>query len=85
MELEEGGRLSARAVAVATGPFARPYRAVPSDPKEFTGQVLHSADHHSPTPFTGRRMVGVGAGGSTVQIAAEPAGAARVRLATRGP
>ncbi|MEF9905586.1 hypothetical protein [Streptomyces sp. P9-A2] len=47
--------------------------------------MLHAADYRNPAPFTGRRVVVVGAGNSAVQITAELAGAARVTLATRGP
>ncbi|WP_081238666.1 hypothetical protein [Streptomyces viridosporus] len=45
----------------------------------------HAADHRSPAPFTGRRVVVVGAGNSAVQIAAELAGTTHVTLATRQP
>ncbi|MFJ6514077.1 flavin-containing monooxygenase [Streptomyces sp. NPDC091406] len=76
--LEGGGRLRARAVIAAHRP-ALPGLA------EFTGQVLHAAEYRSPVPFTGGRLVVVGAGNSAVQIAAELAGTARVTLATRGP
>ncbi|WP_406468911.1 NAD(P)/FAD-dependent oxidoreductase [Streptomyces hirsutus] len=85
VELEGGGRLSARAVVAASGSFGRPHRPALPGLEEFTGQVLHAADYRNPAPFTGRRVVVVGAGNSAVQIAAELAGAARVTLATRGP
>ncbi|MGJ7419995.1 flavin-containing monooxygenase [Streptomyces cinereoruber] len=85
MELEGGGRLSARAVVAASGTFGRPHRPALPGLQEFTGQVLHAADYRSPAPFAGRRVVVVGAGNSAVQIAAELAKTARVTLATRGP
>ncbi|MER7730030.1 hypothetical protein ABTX80_04015 [Streptomyces erythrochromogenes] len=46
---------------------------------------MHAADHHSPTPFAGQRVVVVGAGNSAVQIAAELARESRTSLATRAP
>ncbi|NED19855.1 NAD(P)/FAD-dependent oxidoreductase [Streptomyces sp. SID9913] len=85
VDLEGGGLLSARAVVAASGTFGRPHRPALPGLEEFTGQVLHAADYRSPAPFTGRRVVVVGAGNSAVQIAAELAGTARVTLATRGP
>ncbi|GGU47290.1 monooxygenase [Streptomyces lavendofoliae] len=85
VELEGGGRLSARAVVAASGTFGRPHRPALPGLGEFTGQVLHAADYRGPAPFAGRRVVVVGAGNSAVQIAAELAGTARVTLATRGP
>ncbi|MFF8104307.1 flavin-containing monooxygenase [Streptomyces sp. NPDC016640] len=85
VELERGGRLSARAVVTASGTFGRPHRPALPGLEEFTGQVLHAAGYRSPAPFTGGRMVVVGAGNSAVQIATELAQTARVTLATRGP
>lgn len=85
VELEGGGRLSARAVVAASGTFGRPHRPALPGLEGFTGQVLHAADYRSPAPFTGRRVVLVEAGNSAVQIAAELAQTARVTLATRGP
>ncbi|MFD8604276.1 hypothetical protein ACFV1S_19715 [Streptomyces globisporus] len=67
------------------GTFGRPHRPALPGLAEFTGQVLHAAEYRSPVPFTGGRPAVVGAGNSAVQIAAEPAGTARVMLATRGP
>ncbi|MER6774385.1 FAD-dependent oxidoreductase [Streptomyces bacillaris] len=83
--LEGGSRLRARAVVAASGTFGRPHRPELPGLEEFTGQVLHAADYRSPAPFTGGRVVVVGAGNSAVQIAAELAESSRVTLATRGP
>lgn len=85
VELEGGGRLSARAVVAASGTFGHPHQPALPGLEEFTGQVLHAADYRSPAPFSGRRVVVVGAGNSAVQIAAELAKSARVTLATRAP
>ncbi|GKQ41960.1 NAD(P)/FAD-dependent oxidoreductase [Streptomyces sp. A012304] len=83
--LDGGGRLAARAVVAASGTFGRPYRPALPGLEEFTGQVLHAAGYRSPAPFTGSRVVVVGAGNSAVQIAAELATTAHVTLATRAP
>ncbi|MGC4918374.1 flavin-containing monooxygenase [Streptomyces albogriseolus] len=85
VELEGGGLVSARAVVAASGTFGRPHQPALPGLEGFTGQVLHAADYRSPAPFTGRRVVVVGAGNSAVQIAAELAETARVTLATRAP
>ncbi|KOV49380.1 FAD-dependent oxidoreductase [Streptomyces sp. AS58] len=85
VELEGGVRLSARAVVAASGTFGCPHRPALPGLEEYAGQVLHAADYRNPAPFTGRRVVVVGAGNSAVQIAAELAETARVTLATRGP
>ncbi|MEE1928794.1 NAD(P)/FAD-dependent oxidoreductase [Streptomyces sp. TRM 70351] len=85
LALDGGGHLAARAVVAASDTFSRPHRPALPGLQEFTGQVLHAADYRSPFPFTGGRLVVVGAGNSAVQIAAELATTARVTLATRGP
>ncbi|MFI1062805.1 flavin-containing monooxygenase [Streptomyces spororaveus] len=85
VELEGGGRLSARAVVAATGTFGRPLRPALPGLESFTGQVLHAADYRDPAPFAGKRVVVVGAGNSAVQIAAELARVSRTTLATRAP
>ncbi|MFF4795800.1 flavin-containing monooxygenase [Streptomyces sp. NPDC001276] len=85
VDLEGGGRLSARAVVAASGTFGRPHRPALPGLEEYAGQVLHAADYRSPAPFTGRRVVVVGAGNSAVQTAAELARTARVTLASRAP
>jgi len=77
LALEDGGRLSARAVVAASGTFGRPHRPELPDLGAFTGAVLHATDHRSPEPFAGQRVVVVGAGNSAVQIAAELAQRAR--------
>ncbi|MDS0137541.1 MULTISPECIES: NAD(P)-binding domain-containing protein [unclassified Amycolatopsis] len=69
----------------ATGGFGRPHRPALPGLAEFTGTVLHSSDYREPGPFTGQRVIVVGAGNSAVQIAVELAAHARVSLATRAP
>jgi putative flavoprotein involved in K+ transport len=85
LDLENGSRLTARAVVAASGTFGRPYRPALPGLTGFTGSVLHAADYRNPSPFAGQRIVVVGAGNSAVQIAAELARTARVTLAGRKP
>ncbi|MFE9172464.1 flavin-containing monooxygenase [Streptomyces kebangsaanensis] len=85
VDLEDGSRLTARAVVAASGTFGHPHRPTLSGLEGFTGSVLHAADYRNPTPFAGQRIVVVGAGNSAVQIAAELARVARVTLAGRNP
>ncbi|MFF7295506.1 NAD(P)-binding domain-containing protein [Streptomyces sp. NPDC008265] len=85
VELEGGRKLRTGAVVAASGSFGRPHRPDLPGLETFAGQVLHAADYRSPTPFTGQRVVVVGAGNSAVQIAAELAREARTSLATRAP
>ncbi|CBG69489.1 putative oxidoreductase [Streptomyces scabiei 87.22] len=85
IELESGGHLAARAVIAASGSFGRPHRPALPGLDSFTGRVLHAADYRDPAPFTGQRVIVVGAGNSAVQIAAELARVGRTTLATRAP
>ncbi|MGW8488321.1 flavin-containing monooxygenase [Streptomyces sp. NPDC055886] len=85
VELAYGGALAARAVIAASGTFGHPYRPAFTGLDGFTGTVLHAAEYRRPQPFTGQRVVVVGAGNSAVQIAAELAAVARVTLASRAP
>ena len=67
----DGAELSARAVVVATGIASQPH--VPDLPgrEHFEGGVLHSAEYRRPEPFTGRRVLVVGAGNSAADISVE--------------
>ncbi|MEY9994915.1 hypothetical protein ABIE67_006947 [Streptomyces sp. V4I8] len=85
LSLEGGGELEARAVVAATGTFGRPYLADLPGLEGYAGTVLHAADYRVPEPFTGQRVVVVGAGNSAVQIATEIAERAQVTLAARHP
>ncbi|MFD6069641.1 MULTISPECIES: flavin-containing monooxygenase [Amycolatopsis] len=77
--------LTAPTVIAASGGFSRPHRPALPGLDGFTGQVVHSSDYRNPDPFTGQRVIVVGAGNSAVQIATELAGHAHVTLATRTP
>ncbi len=69
-------------LVVANGKDAVP--SVPRIPGEFAGPVSHSQSYRSPEPFTGQRVLVVGAGNSGCDIAAEvSAVAASTELALR--
>jgi putative flavoprotein involved in K+ transport len=75
------GRLTARQVVVATGPFQRP--AVPAIASGLDADVvqLHSADYRRPSQLPPGHVVVVGAGNSGRQIALELAATHQVTLA----
>ena len=85
LDLAGGDRLTARAVVAASGGFGRTH--IPDLPglTDFTGTLLHAAHYRRPDPFTGQRVVVVGAGNTAVQVAVELAQVATVSLATRRP
>ncbi|MFF3356555.1 flavin-containing monooxygenase [Streptomyces sp. NPDC002917] len=85
LALEDGSRLTARAMVAATGGFGQPNRPALSGLDSFNGTVLHVADYRAPDPFAGQRIVVVGGGDSAVQVATELATHARVSLASRAP
>lgn len=79
-----GAELHARAVVVATGIVANPYEPVISHRDQFRGGVLHSVGYHRPEGFIGQRVLVVGAGNSSGEIAVELARAgAQVTVAVR--
>lgn len=74
LELEDGGRLTARRVVLATGleRFVRRPALFDGVPRAL---VSHTADHADPAVFSGRRIVVVGAGQSAIEFAALAHGA----------
>ncbi|MER6254955.1 NAD(P)/FAD-dependent oxidoreductase [Streptomyces sp. NPDC001584] len=85
VELEDGDRISARAVVSASGSFGSPYRPALPGLDDYEGAVLHASEYRSPEAFRGQRVIVVGAGNTAVQIAVELASVARVTLASRNP
>ena len=79
----DGESFTAPKVIAATGGFSRPHRPDLPGLADYTGHVLHSAEYRNPTPFTGQRVIVVGAGNSALQIAVELAQHAEVSIATR--
>ncbi len=82
-----GGDVCARHVVVATG-----YEHTPNIPDwpgadGFTGRLLHSSAYRNPIPFSGLRVLVVGAGSSAMEIVHDVAtgGAAQAWLAVRTP
>jgi glycine/D-amino acid oxidase-like deaminating enzyme len=80
------GPLLARYVVIATG-----YDAVPKLPEwasgdGFSGELIHSSEYRSPTPYEGQDILVVGAGNTGIDIAGFLIGAgARVSLSMRTP
>lgn len=71
------GRIRARHVVVATGPYTAPF--VPDAAAGLDPSVaqLHSSDYRKPDDLPGRDVLVVGAGNSAAQLAVELAGAGR--------
>ncbi|MGH2887821.1 MAG: NAD(P)-binding domain-containing protein [Solirubrobacteraceae bacterium] len=81
----DGWELPAAGIVAASGSFSNPYRPVFPGQTSFTGRLLHVAEYRNPLPFTGSRVVVVGAGDSAAQVANELAPIAEVTLAVRHP
>lgn len=81
------GEIVAEQVVMATG-----YEHTPILPEwpgmaAFSGEVLHSSAYRNPLPYTGKRVLVVGAGSSAMEIVYDVAtgGAAQAWLAVRTP
>jgi putative flavoprotein involved in K+ transport len=83
--IEDGTELTTPIVIAASGAFGQPHRPALPGLDSFTGTVLHAADYREPGPFTGQRVVVVGAANTAVQVGYELAKVATVTLATRKP
>jgi putative flavoprotein involved in K+ transport len=81
----DGHALRASGIVAASGSFANPYRPTLAGEDDFTAELLHVADYRSPAPYTGQRVIVVGASDSAAQVANELSSLARVTLATRHP
>ena len=82
---DDGWEFAASGIVAASGSFSNPYRPVFPGQSRFTGQLLHVAEYRNPLPFTGMRVIVVGAGDSAAQVANELAPVADVTLAVRHP
>ena len=78
------GRIRARHVVVATGPYTAPF--VPDAASDLDRSVLqlHSSDYRSPDDLPGPDVLVVGAGNSAAQLAVELAATRRVTVAAPG-
>lgn len=81
------GPVRSQHVVIATGPFNEPWTPPWARSTGFTGEIVHAAAYHEPSPFVGRRVLVVGAGSTGLEIAHQLAhsGAAAVTLAVRTP
>ena len=79
-----GGEIRARALVVATGIVSNPRLPEIAGHELFAGQVMHSVAYRRPQPFSGERILVVGAGNSAGEISVELARAgAHVTIAVR--
>jgi putative flavoprotein involved in K+ transport len=85
IDVADGTSITAPIVIAASGAFGEPHRPALPGLDTFTGTVLHSADYHEPSSFTGQRVLVVGAANTAVQVGYELANVATVTLATRKP
>jgi indole-3-pyruvate monooxygenase len=82
--LRGGLKMGSRTIVVATGIVSNPHAPEISHRERFNGRVIHSVEYRRPEPFAGQRVLVVGAGNSSGEIAAELAGAgAHVTVAIR--
>ena len=82
---DDGWEFPAAGIVAASGSFSNPYRPVFPGQTSFTGRLLHVAEYRNPLPYTGMRVIVVGAGDSAAQVANELAPIADVTLAVRHP
>ena len=66
---EDGQRIEAPHVVVASGANARPRRPMLPGEQAFEGTVLHSHAYRDPAPFAGQRVLVVGMGNTGAEIA----------------
>lgn len=78
------GRIRARHVVVATGPYTAPYVPDAASGLDPSVAQLHSADYRSPDDLPGQDVLVVGAGNSAAQLAVELAATRRVTVAAPG-
>ncbi len=71
------GRIRARHVVVATGPYTAPFVPEAASGVHSSVVQIHSSDYRSPEDLPGRDVLVVGAGNSAAQLAVEVAGAGR--------
>lgn len=81
----DGRHLRASGIVAASGSFSSPHRPAFPGQERFTGELLHVADYRNPDPYTGKRVIVVGAGDSAAQVANELAPVAKVTVAARHP
>jgi putative flavoprotein involved in K+ transport len=79
----DGRRLRAAGIVAASGSFSAPYRPALPGQDSFTAELTHVAGYRNPAPYTGKRVIVVGAGDSAAQVANELAPLAQVTLAAR--
>ena len=80
--LSDGRTLPYKGVIIANGTLSEPNKIAFKG--DFLGEIIHSKDYKSPTIFTGKRVLIVGAGNSGCDIAVDAVHhAAKVRMSVR--
>ena len=83
VENSAGKKYFAWKLIFATDSYSRPFMPLINKQDEFTGSILHSVTHSTPASFQDQKVVVIGRGNSTVQIAMELSGVADTKLAVR--
>lgn len=78
------GRIRARQIVVASGPFSGPYLPPAARDLDPRVQQLHSSEYCRPSDVTGGDLVVVGAGNSAAQLAVELSATHRVTVVAPG-
>lgn len=79
------GEFMTRQVIIATGAFNHPHIPHLAGQADYAGTIIHTAHYRTPEPFSGQRVLVIGAGNSAVQIAVELAAYADVTVTSRTP
>lgn len=81
---QRGDTYRARVLVAASGIFDSPIRPTWPGMESFRGSIQHSSEYRTALPFTGKRVLIIGAGNSGAEIALDLAGrAASVTVAIR--
>lgn len=64
-------------VMVCNGHYNDPYMPKLQGQEMFTGQIIHSHTYRKPEPFTGKRVLCIGAGPSGLDLALQLSGVAQ--------
>jgi putative flavoprotein involved in K+ transport len=79
------GNFEALAIVAATGSFSRPNLPHYPNQELFKGTIIHSSQYKNPEPFKDKRVIVVGAGNSSIQIAYELMQHTNTSIASQAP
>lgn len=75
----------ALALVAASGSFSRPNMPGYPNQESFSGTIIHSSQYKNPDAFKNQRVIVVGAGNSSIQIAYELAQHSKTSIASQAP